>query len=676
MGGLPLRLRESIEKELKQFKSHGITPIFVFPGLSILRKDKPFSKEDTRPSHRAAGWEFYEKGKTDLAMSNWASSGGIHPADLLNCVFHILHENDVEFVRAPYSAWAQLAYMYTHPKQLVNAVYGGSELLMWDIDKMITSIDFEKGNYHWINKKTVLQDLHVSDEQFLDICILAGFEYCPSFPPLNTSVVSFTFKGVHDLIKQHKTGFNAVQAYSDNPIIAKTHYVDIFCRTRCAVKYHLIITDEGEIKPLNIEHAPNDIHEFIGYRLPDELYYYLMRGLIGPQSVNSLVSGVLIENAPLDNGESTEYHNFLHQLLNIRTQTLSLLTQPLHQFYKTRKVATHFWFEPTVEQIMHHQPNDSHGSAHVDATPLNTVYEKTNSWNVTRDFIDAELRSQKVNTVTLKFCISTLENASVATKTITKPHPDQPLEDKNEIVANVLWKTLEIRDFVTSSKHVHTPWGKALHVSLKGDDVPRPMQEALLTALELIRFEVLTNKTFSKTYTRPLGNELEQKNIILLSRALSLLPIKLKNMQWSGPLNRDLLVFNSFVKALNRSYRNLCEMLTLSFFLNGLVVKDREDYFEINDSLPYMADVNVALGLVCKHYLERIVEGQSPVEALASTEKAFPTCVSVKEDLETGFQFWTRLLEAVRVLFKTNTISADTFNMFSNANEWLQNRKF
>ncbi|ORE21472.1 hypothetical protein BCV71DRAFT_49595 [Rhizopus microsporus] len=143
MGGLPLRLRESIEKELKQFKSHGITPIFVFPGLSILRKDKPFSKEDTRPSHRAAGWEFYEKGKTDLAMSNWASSGGIHPADLLNCVFHILHENNVEFIRAPYSAWAQLAYMYTHPKQLVNAVYGGSELLMWDIDKMITSIDFE-----------------------------------------------------------------------------------------------------------------------------------------------------------------------------------------------------------------------------------------------------------------------------------------------------------------------------------------------------------------------------------------------------------------------------------------------------------------------------------------------------------------------------------------------------
>lgn len=85
------------------------------------------------------------------------------------------------------------------------------------------------------------------------------------------------------MIKQHKTGFNAVQAYSDNPTIAKTHYIDIFCRTRCAVKYHLIINEHGEVKPMHIENAPNDIHEFIGYRLPDEIYYYLMRGLIGPQ---------------------------------------------------------------------------------------------------------------------------------------------------------------------------------------------------------------------------------------------------------------------------------------------------------------------------------------------------------------------------------------------------------
>ncbi|RCH91950.1 hypothetical protein CU098_001354, partial [Rhizopus stolonifer] len=628
---------------------------------------KPFSTEDARPSHRATGWDFYDRGKLDLALSNWGSSSGIHSAELLNTVFHILNQHHVEFIRAPYAAWAQA----------ITAVCGGSELLMWDIDKMITGIDFEKGNYHWISKRTVLQDLHVSDEQFLDICILAGFEYCPSFPPLNTSHVSFTFNGVHDLIKQHKTGFNAVQAFSDNPTVSKSNYIDIFCRTRCAVKYHLVIQDDGQVRPLHIEYAPNDIHEFIGYRLPDELYYYLMRGLIGPQSINNLVSGVLIESAPLDNGESVEYRNFLTQLLNIRTQTLSLLTQPLHPFYKTRKVASYFWFEPTVEQIMHHQPTEGNASTRIDATPLNTIYEKTKSWNVTKDFIQPELEHQKTTVIDIKFCIHAVENESKASKTISQPHPEQLLEEKNEIVANVLWKTLEIRDFLTSSKHIYTPWGQALAGTLASNPTMLlSTQEALLTALELIRFEVLTDREYSKTYSHPLGDANQKKHIILLSRAFSLLPMHLKSIPWSGPLNRDLLVFNSFVKALNRSYRNLCEMLTLSFFLNGLVKKDRDDYYSIADSLPYMADVNVALGLVCKHYLERITEGKSPLESLSLTEKAFPTCESVKSDLEQGFQFWNQLFEAVQTLFKTESIHSTTLDMFQGANQWLQKNRF
>ncbi|KAF7727595.1 hypothetical protein EC973_007356 [Apophysomyces ossiformis] len=449
MGGMPLNLRQSIEKELAAFKANHIQPIFVFPGLSITRKDKPFSSEDNRPAYRATAWDLYDKGKVELAMNSWSSSGGIHPPDLLNQVFHILHQHKVEFIRAPYSAWAQLAYMHNHPKQIVTSIYGGSELLMFNIDRVITTIDFEKGNYNWIGKKTVLQDLHVSDEQFLDICILAGFEYCPSFPPLNTNVISFTFKGVHDLIKQHKTGFNAVQSYSDDPSVSKSNYVDTFCRTRCAIKYHLVLTDDGEVKPLNAESAPNDIHEFIGYRLPDEIYYYLMRGLIGPQSINTLVSGVLIENAPLDNGETAEYRNFLFQLLSIRTQTLSLLTQPLHQFYQARKVVSYFWFEPQVEHVMHHHPNHNHttngaSSVNCNASLLNTIYEKTSSWNVTRDFIEPEKSSQNASTIDIAFCMKATENGAKAAKTISGP--GKILEDRDEITANVLWKTLEIRE--------------------------------------------------------------------------------------------------------------------------------------------------------------------------------------------------------------------------------------
>lgn len=54
-----------------------------------------------------------------------------------------------------------------------------------------------------------------------------------------------------------------------------------------------------------------------------------------------------------------------------------------------------------------------------------------------------------------------------------------------------------------------------------------------------------------------------------------------QGVSWNGPLSRELLAFNSFVKSMNRSLRNLCEMLTLSMFLNGDCVKDRQDYLDI-----------------------------------------------------------------------------------------------
>jgi septin family protein len=94
---------------------------------------------------------------------------------------------------------------------------------------------------------------------------------------------------------------------------------------------------------------------------------------------------------------------------------------------------------------MHHQPRtEGVGANRIDATALNTIYEKTSSWNVTKSFIENELRTQNVSVIDIKFCINSIDNEQKASKTITQPHPEQPLVEKNEIVANVLWKTLEI----------------------------------------------------------------------------------------------------------------------------------------------------------------------------------------------------------------------------------------
>lgn len=56
--------------------------------------------------------------------------------------------------------------------------------------------------------------------------------------------------------------------------------------------------------------------------------------------------------------------------------------------------------------------------------------------------------------------------------------------------------------FVTS-KHIHTHWGTAFTAAATDDN-----QDALLTAFELIRFDILTSNEYSKTYEKgPKGKE-------------------------------------------------------------------------------------------------------------------------------------------------------------------------
>lgn len=92
-------------------------------------------------------------------------------------------------------------------------------------------------------------------------------------------------------------------------------------------------------------HAPNDIHEFIGYRLPDEVYYYLSRGVITEPTLNTLLSGSVVEFSPLCNGETKEYRNFLtSDVMKMKAQTIALLKSHLHTVYD-RKISIVYWFD-------------------------------------------------------------------------------------------------------------------------------------------------------------------------------------------------------------------------------------------------------------------------------------------------------------------------------------------
>jgi hypothetical protein len=146
-----------------------------------------------------------------------------------------------------------------HPDQLVHAILGSNELLLFDVDRVITSIDSEKGTFTWVSKRSILQDLQLTEDQFLDMCILAGCDYCSTFPILTLEPSVFHFKSVYDMIRYYRTGDNVVNYFIGHPEIIRTKYDDIYCRVHSVIRHHLVLTDDGIVRPLSLENVPKQV---------------------------------------------------------------------------------------------------------------------------------------------------------------------------------------------------------------------------------------------------------------------------------------------------------------------------------------------------------------------------------------------------------------------------------
>ncbi|KAG0244913.1 hypothetical protein BGW41_005512 [Actinomortierella wolfii] len=665
IGGIPPKLRKAVEKELEGFKTHGIHPVFVFSGLNLMRKDKPSVNEGGKIAKRNFAWDAVHNGKLEQAQSSWSSSNFVHQSDLVHLVIRILKEHGMNYMKAPYGAWAQLVYLERSHKQIVHAISGSSELLMFDVDRVITSVDFEKGTFSVISKKALLQDLQLSDDQFLDLCILAGFDHCPTFPPL-TMDGSFAFKHLLDLLRTHRTGFNAVKAYADAPAIVSSNYGDVFMRTRCAIRYQPVMTTEGHIEPLNADQAPSDMHEFVGVRLPDEVYYYLSRGAISEFALNVLLSGYSVEYSPLCNGETKEYKNLLTStVLGIKAQTLACLTAHLHNYFREKKVLAVYWFEYGTNAPEH--------PIKEDAAPIK-VSEVAN-WKSGKSAIKGEK-------ATFATALATVATPADAASTVRASSAEKvALETQTEIHARYLLKLLQLRSFV-DNKHELTPYGKALLAGNKVQADKANFQDELFVALEAIRAGVLSNRPYSSTYTKTqaIQDEAIVKASRLISRTCSILNGRFEGTKpWTGPLNRDLLVFNSMQRSLTKNLRSLSEAVVLETLLADEYNKEKVDYSNLGTNTPFAYESSTVLGILVQQYIEIVANAPSstPDQAIQQLTKQLGSALtslfshSLKDELARAFEFWQVVAAAASSLGETGAISKDVAKEFADADAWL-----
>ncbi len=245
-----------------------------------------------------------------------------------------------------------------HPDQYIDAVMGSSELFLFDVEKVITEFDFGHMHFTWLSRTKCQEDLgKISNDMFVDAGLLSGSSLLPTFPPLENPALYRKPYNIRDAVNMLTTLGKSVPAlcshYQDDAHVQQLGYLDRYKRGRSAVKHHVVLTADGKVGPLDGDNAPSDVHEFISQRLPDELYFYLSRGIISSRVLEWLTSGLIWEAPPLEGGESEEYQKLVRQqLIPNRTQALSLLAHSVHRYYQTKEVRLRFWFDRDNDGII------------------------------------------------------------------------------------------------------------------------------------------------------------------------------------------------------------------------------------------------------------------------------------------------------------------------------------
>ncbi|KAM0755876.1 hypothetical protein T439DRAFT_295879 [Meredithblackwellia eburnea MCA 4105] len=719
-GGSPLTINADIERDLKILETVKVKPIFVFNGITPKEYERPFSSDEHKGWRRNQGWDRYENGSLPEAQYEFAQSQPTIPQDVTRAVHRLFKPRAVEFVVAPYLASGQLVYLERHERQYVHSMFGSNELFMYEgVDKVILDINFVNSTIVFASKAAILADLGLSPDQFLDVAILTGFEGSPTFPPLASDPHQFNFQGAVQLVKSRGSGVAAIQQFRDWPPVRD--YVDQFARAKCMIKFSLVlVANEGRVLPLplvlpppaplnplpnstnttptspNVITAadiPSDLDNIFSPHLPSEVYYQLFRGLVAPALLNPLASGHYIESTPLCGG-TAEYEAFVRQLTerpnSPRCVALALTSSVLNSFWAKRPVTAYYYFNPNQGTLIPHS-----------APATLSFIESVAKWNVDARYVENELRRQSSSTIDLSLCLGGTSTTNYAQRTIVARNNDKLLEKKDEIVANTLWRFLQLRSFLTAS-HQHTPHAQALYMAMKASKVNDKFQDALYLAMELLRMKALHNgKIGQRVYTGgpnfPQGSEEDKQNMLLVIRVLSIVPLSFSPGPWTGPLSRELLVFNSFLRATSRAMRNLLEAVALNILLRSDARRSREDYVDIALSLPFQQDTNTGMGILFKAFGDTVAaicggldvvlkvgkgEGTSEEKAVVKDAKeqtidllkdAFSNVKNVKLELQRGLRFWQLMMLAVRSLKSVQgAIEPELVAQFEAADSWVQ----
>ncbi|KAJ4459129.1 putative xpg i-region protein [Paratrimastix pyriformis] len=220
IGGIPATLFSVIDTEIGRFTSAEIRPVFVFAGITAASRELASELRDAASESRSLAWKLmYGNEDSKTEAKNRARSSSTVTGEMINAVISHLRARDVAVIRAPYSALHQLALL--HKQNFFSAIMGGGELLLalgavgFPMGNLVLDIDWERQKVEWLQYATLLGDLKMPHEQFLDACLLAGLDGA-TFAGLQQPSFKFAARPVPFALAIPPTGDRVSQAPGPN----------------------------------------------------------------------------------------------------------------------------------------------------------------------------------------------------------------------------------------------------------------------------------------------------------------------------------------------------------------------------------------------------------------------------------------------------------------------------
>jgi hypothetical protein len=359
--------------------------------------------------------------------------------------------------------------------------------------------------------------------------------------------------------------------------------------------------------------------------------------------------------------DSQEYRNLLVDLRDYRAKALGLMLQWAGPgWIKEGAISYEVYWDRTKELDQQNQRKPE--------------MQRTVRWSFTSDELAAEKERQGVKNVDIGFCLRMHAKWESEDSDLTKRfgliEPKGPSRAKGEIADIECAMAMTHLLLLESLELI----GEGGDMTVLGDvlkDCPEDVQESCLFALELMKFGVLTEQPFEEAPDRPFPvavaypkaheNDYD-KAVFLISRIMSLRPMRLLNSMWDAYVDFDLAAFHSHVRILMRTLRELTEACLCNIVLQdfGLVGKLPPHLLNPSDPsksskdekplLPTFMLPRNCMGVVWKTVLTMKQESINGTSLQDELLKKFPCCADPVGDLRNSMKYWDEVHRCVSMI--------------------------